>query len=95
MYKCRVCKKRFDNLMKHLHREESILDDKAFSLSSKDIKKNHIGEYEKIAKSLTYLGGIHKKKCFCGGEIKVYPKLCQEGKTAIICKRCNFLWDEK
>ena len=91
-YTCRVCGKRFTDLMVHLNKnEKKLLIDKPkfLSLDRRDIKPDHLDMYEKIDINWS------EEKCFCGGDIVAYS--CGDEGNPLVevsCNRCGFLWDE-
>ena len=96
-YKCRVCGKKFNDLMVHLHikEEELLRDNPAFlSLGEYDVKPDHLKEFRKIRNSINWRTGS-EEKCFCGGKIEASCSGNEEYfLVEVSCTRCGFLWDE-
>ena len=99
-YKCVVCKKKFGDLMIHLHKNESILLKKkpqALGLGEFDVKESHLQYFrevnDSVYKALITNALFAEKKCFCGGKINV--QIADMGESWVCqCEKCGFLWDE-
>ena len=96
-YICRVCGKKFDDLLIHLHKnEEELLKHrpKALALRKDDIKPDHLKEFDRIEKSISWLTG-GEELCFCGGDIISHTYGNDEYfSVEVVCDKCGFIWDE-
>jgi hypothetical protein len=80
MYKCVVCKKKFEDTFEHLEQENNA---------------EHKNYYDKILRNINDKG-ISDYRCFCGGVIQMIGGGMPDGGAwwETSCQKCGLLLDE-